>query len=53
MGANRTGQYIHLMPAFGALLAMLVLGERLHWFHAAGVGLIAGGIVLATLGRSR
>jgi drug/metabolite transporter (DMT)-like permease len=53
MGANRTGQYIHLMPAFGALLAMLVLGERLQWFHAAGVGLIAGGIVLATLGRSR
>ncbi|MGB5736503.1 MAG: DMT family transporter [Thiohalocapsa sp.] len=53
MGANRTGQYIHLMPAFGALLATLLLGERLQWFHAAGVGLIAGGIVLATLGSSR
>jgi drug/metabolite transporter (DMT)-like permease len=52
MGANRTGQYIHLMPAFGALLAMLLLGERLLWFHAAGAGLIAIGILLATLHRS-
>jgi drug/metabolite transporter (DMT)-like permease len=52
MGANRTGQYIHLMPAFGALLATLLLGERLLWFHAAGAGLIAIGILLATLRRS-
>ena len=49
MGANRTGQYMHLMPAFGALLATLLLGERLLWFHAAGGGLIALGIVLATV----
>jgi len=49
MGANRTGQYMHLMPAFGALLAMLLLGERLLWYHGAGVALIAGGIVFATL----
>ncbi|MGB5831474.1 MAG: DMT family transporter [Thiohalocapsa sp.] len=53
MGANRTGQYIHLMPAFGALLAVLVLGERLLWFHAAGAGLIAAGIALATRGASK
>jgi drug/metabolite transporter (DMT)-like permease len=53
MGANRTGQYMHLMPAFGALLATLVLGERLLWFHAVGAGLIALGIVLATLSASK
>jgi drug/metabolite transporter (DMT)-like permease len=29
MGPNRTGQYLHLMPAFGALLAVLLLGEHL------------------------
>ena len=53
MGANRTGQYMHLMPAFGALLATLVLGERLLWFHAVGAGLIALGIVLATVSASQ
>ena len=55
MGPNRTGQYVHLMPAFGALLAVLLLDERLHWFHLAGGLLIGGGFVLATgvMRRSR
>ncbi|NBC12195.1 MAG: EamA family transporter [Gammaproteobacteria bacterium] len=47
LGANRTGQYMHLVPVFGILLGVLVLGERLQWFHAAGAALIAGGIVLS------
>ena len=33
LGANRTGQLLHLMPAFGAMLAMPLLGERMHGFH--------------------
>jgi drug/metabolite transporter (DMT)-like permease len=45
LGANRTGQYMHLVPVFGILLGVLVLGERLAWFHAAGAALIAGGIL--------
>ena len=49
LGANRSGQFLHLMPAFGALLAMLFLGERLHAFHALGIALIALGIWLATV----
>jgi drug/metabolite transporter (DMT)-like permease len=48
LGANRTGQLLHLMPVFGAVLAMPLLGERIHGFHLAGIGLIAGGIALAT-----
>ncbi|MCP5159343.1 MAG: DMT family transporter [Gammaproteobacteria bacterium] len=48
LGANRTGQFLHLMPAFGAVLAMIFLGERLYAFHAAGITLIATGIWLAT-----
>jgi drug/metabolite transporter (DMT)-like permease len=48
MGPNRTGQYMHLMPVFGSLLALLLLGERLSWYHGAGVLLIAVGIALAT-----
>lgn len=53
LGANRTGQYIHLMPLFGALLAIALLGERPGWFHGAGVVLIAGGIWLAAYGGRR
>ncbi|MFO1372393.1 MAG: DMT family transporter [Candidatus Competibacteraceae bacterium] len=48
LGANRTGQFLHLMPAFGAVLSMLFLGERLCGFHAVGIILIALGIYLAT-----
>mgnify|MGYP006273115719 CR=1 FL=1 len=47
LGANRTGQYMHLVPVFGILLGVLVLGERLQWFHAVGAALIAAGIVLS------
>lgn len=47
LGASRCGQFLHLMPAFGAILAMLFLGERLYPFHAAGILLIALGIWLA------
>ena len=49
LGANRAGQFLHLMPAFGAVLAMIFLGERLYAFHAAGIALIALGIWLATV----
>lgn len=49
LGANRTGQFLHLMPAFGAVLSMLFLGERLHDFHGIGIALIATGIYLATV----
>jgi drug/metabolite transporter (DMT)-like permease len=51
MGPNRTGQYLHLMPVFGAALAVLLLGERLQAFHPFGALMIAGGIVLATATR--
>ena len=51
IGAGRAGQYVHLMPVFGAVLAVALLHERLHLFHLAGVALIAGGIGLSALGR--
>lgn len=47
LGANRTGQFLHLMPVFGTLLSMLLLGERLAMYHIAGIGLIGAGILLA------
>lgn len=50
LGPNRTGQFMHLMPVFGTLLAMLLLGERLQAFHLVGIALIAAGIWLAARG---
>jgi len=49
LGANRAGHFFHLQPAFGVVLAMLFLGERFQPYHAAGIALIAAGILLATL----
>jgi drug/metabolite transporter (DMT)-like permease len=50
IGAARAGQAITLMPLFGALLSALLLGERLHGYHLAGMGMILAGIVLSALG---
>lgn len=47
VGANIGGQFIHLMPLFGAILAMFFLGESLHLFHFLGAALIAWGLVLS------
>lgn len=48
IGANRAGLFIHLMPIFGSLMAIVFLGERLRWFHGVGIVLIVLGIYLAT-----
>lgn len=47
IGANRAGQYLHLTPVFGSVLAAVFLGERLQGYHLAGAALIAAGIALA------
>jgi drug/metabolite transporter (DMT)-like permease len=46
VGASKAGLFIHLLPAFGILLAAIFLGERLLGFHFAGIALIFGGIFL-------
>ena len=52
VGAARAGQFSHLMPAFGIVLAVLFLGERLHPYHGVGIGLIGAGSVAGGLGRA-
>lgn len=47
VGANRAGVYINLVPIFGALLAVLVLGERFESYHLVGLVLVFAGITLA------
>lgn len=47
IGSARGGQYIHLLPVFGVLLAVALLGERLYSYHLVGIVLIAAGLALA------
>lgn len=50
IGSARAGQFLHLQPVFGAILAVALLGEAFRPFHAAGLALIAVGIVVASRG---
>lgn len=47
IGAARAGAFLHLVPLYGALLAWLLLGERMQLFHVAGLVLILSGVTLA------
>jgi drug/metabolite transporter (DMT)-like permease len=47
VGASRAGIFLHLMPAFGSVLAIVALGERFRGFHAAGIALILVGVWMA------
>jgi drug/metabolite transporter (DMT)-like permease len=48
VGANAAGFTLHLLPAFGTVLAILFLGETFALFHAVGIAVIIAGVVLAT-----
>ena len=49
IGASRAGQSMHLMPLFGSMLAVVFLHEAFQIYHALGIGLIAAGILLASV----
>jgi drug/metabolite transporter (DMT)-like permease len=48
VGANAAGFTIHLLPAFGTVLAILFLGESFAAFHAVGIVTILAGVLFAT-----
>jgi len=48
IGPSRAGVFIHLLPLFGALLAITFLGERFATYHAIGAALVLGGVVLTS-----
>ena len=48
LGPARAGPFLYLLPIYAACLAWAFLGERLAPFHAAGAGLILGGVWLAS-----
>ena len=47
VGPNRAAPSHNLIPVFGALGSVLVLGERLEPYHYLAAAIIVGGIVLA------
>jgi len=47
IGADKTGQFTHLMPVFGSFLAYVFLGESLEWYHLGGIVLIGCGIYIS------
>ena len=51
IGADKTGQFTHLMPLFGSVLAYLILGESLQWYHLGGAGFIGVGIYFSLFWR--
>ncbi len=53
VGANAAGFTLHLLPAFGTVLAIVFLGERFGAFHAVGIATILAGVMLATYSEKR
>ena len=48
IGANRAAPFIHLVPVFGSVLSIVLLGERFELYHAIGYALVFAGITVAT-----
>ena len=47
IGANRAGLFVNLVPVFGTLMSVVLLGEDFYLYHAAALVLVLGGILLA------
>jgi len=47
IGANRAAPFFHVVPVFGAAMAIAFLGERLQPFHIIGFGLVLIGVYVA------
>ena len=47
IGPGRAGIFVNLVPIFGALLAVMILGETFGLYHASALALVIGGILLA------
>ena len=48
LGASIAGVFMYLLPPYGVGLAILLLGEEFHSYHAAGIALVMAGVITAT-----
>jgi drug/metabolite transporter (DMT)-like permease len=53
LGVTRSGAFLHLLPAFASVLAVLLLGEAFRVYHAVGIALVLLGVRIAGGGRPR
>ena len=51
IGSNRSGIFLHLMPIFSTLMAIIIFKEKFMNFHFIGAAFIITGIVLSAKGR--
>ena len=47
IGANRAGVFLHLMPIFGSLMAIILFNEKFMFYHLLGAIFIIAGISLS------
>jgi drug/metabolite transporter (DMT)-like permease len=48
IGPNRAAPFFHLVPVFGSVMAIALLGEQLQLFHLVGYALVLAGVVIAS-----
>lgn len=48
LGPAISGMSLYLLPIYGVLLALVILGEEYHIYHLIGTILVLGGVILAT-----
>ena len=51
IGSNRSGIFLHLMPIFSTIMAILIFKEKFMTFHFIGAVLIITGVVLSSKGK--
>ena len=48
IGPNRAAPFLHLVPVFGSVMAIVLLGEQPRLFHVVGYALVLAGVVIAS-----
>ncbi|HEY6520947.1 MAG TPA: DMT family transporter, partial [Roseiarcus sp.] len=47
IGPGRAGVFVNLVPVFGAIMAVVILGEPFALYHVLALLLVVGGIIIA------
>lgn len=53
IGPGRAGVFVNLVPAFGAIMAVAILGEPFAAYHVVALLMVVGGIAIAQRGSGR